>query len=73
MVNGSVNFCLDARNFGFECGDPRVQLFHRKRIEILPPERDQGIGDTLWKEIVDVHIRKVDALRALVNKRQRKT
>ena len=70
MVNGSINFCFGAYNFGFERGDPRFKLLDGKRIEILPPERDQRIGDTLWKEIVDVHIWKVDALRALVNKRR---
>ena len=73
MVNGRVNFCFGALDFGFQRRNPLAQFLDGKRIEILPLEGDQGIGDTLRKEIIDIHAGKVDPLRALVNKQHRKT
>jgi hypothetical protein len=57
MVNGALNDRTAARDFGFEQRDPRIELRHRKRVEILARQQGGGIVGAAGKIVF--HTRKV--------------
>jgi hypothetical protein len=67
MVNGPVYFLLNPRNFGGQSLQPFLQLFNRKRIEILLQQQGERVGRPPGKEFVQIHRQKVDLLGGGVN------
>lgn len=55
MINAVLNFQAGALDFGFQRGDPRVQLLDGKRIEILPREQSDWIISPAGQIVVHVH------------------
>lgn len=55
MVNGGFNPLSRARDFGFERGDPRPQLFDREPIEVLARQLGERLGADRWM-LVHVHL-----------------
>ena len=68
MINGGIDFPTGARDLRLQRRNPPMKLFHRKGIEILPGQRDEGIALPLRKNIVHVHGRSVDPCAVHVNK-----
>lgn len=56
MINGAFDSLPAARDLRFEKLDSRIELFHRKRIEILPGELGGRVVGATGK-IVGVHRR----------------
>ena len=55
-------------DLGFEQRDPRLQLLHRERIEVLPGQQRQRVVGLVREELVEVHRGKVDRSSVQVNK-----
>lgn len=60
---------LDAGDLRFERVDPFCQFVLRQRIEVLPPERDQGVVGGGGEQLVEVHSHKLIHSPQEVNKR----
>lgn len=68
MVNGAFTFCFRPHDFGFERGDPCVELGNRQRIEILLCQKRDRIAGTRRK-VIEIHSCNVDRATPAVNKR----
>ena len=68
MVNGALSMLAGAGEFGLELGDARLQLGHRKRVEILTSQQRERVIGRGRKIVFDVHIHNVDRAGARVNK-----
>ena len=55
MVNGEFNLRAAAGDLALQRGDPRLELDHRKAIEILPQQGGQGIVGPGTEDIFEVH------------------
>jgi hypothetical protein len=51
-----LHVILDPRDLGLQGLDTFRELLDRKRIEVLPTERNQGVVWLVWEEIVQVHM-----------------
>lgn len=58
MVNGVVTLRFGSQNLGFECGDPRIELGDRERVEILARKERHRVARA-WRrrDLVGVHRR----------------
>jgi hypothetical protein len=70
MVNGAFNLSSNARYLGFQAGDAGLELFDRKRIEILARQRGDGIVGAAGQVVFRVHRWIVDLKPSAVNKRK---
>jgi putative PIG3 family NAD(P)H quinone oxidoreductase len=55
MVNRGFDLRAGPDDLRFQRLDPGVELVDRQRVEVLPPEQDQGIVGLAWEELVQVH------------------
>ena len=55
MIDRGGDLGADSRNLFFENGDAGVELFDRKRIEILADEQGQRILGLVGEEFVEIH------------------
>ena len=68
MVNGDCHLDAGTHDLRLERGDPPAKLFHRQRIEILPPEQGERVVGPLRGKIVGFHACSVDRPPVRVNK-----
>lgn len=55
MVNGSLFMLFHARDLGFQRRDPRIELGHRHRIEILARKLGDRIAGLVGRKLVHIH------------------
>lgn len=68
MVNGMINFCAASDDFGFERGDPRVQLVDRQPVKVIARELRERVIGSARENFFSVHAANVDPSAQQVNK-----
>ena len=67
MVNGGFNLFTGARDLAGQRRDPRLELGHRQRIEVLLRQRGERVAGGLREKIVRIHVASVDRHGGAVN------
>jgi hypothetical protein len=55
MINGGLQLSSGADDLCFQSFDASGQFFNRKRIEILPAERDERVVGAAGQDFIRIH------------------